>query len=69
MSIPLMCDTCQSWDRLVVRYRGKPESICRNPRSPDRGCYTIAYHTCDAHSALDQAARMGPITPTPTLAL
>lgn len=52
MSIPLMCDICQFWDAVLIRHRGKPESLCRCHDSADYRRYVNDYHSCSAHSLL-----------------
>jgi hypothetical protein len=45
------CDTCHHWDPGLVRYRGKPESLCQCQDSADYRRYVNAYHHCHWHSA------------------
>lgn len=50
------CDTCQHWDAVLIRHRGKPESLCRCHDSADYRRYVNTYHTCHWHSGLLVAA-------------
>jgi hypothetical protein len=56
MTQRINCDSCPHWDLSTVRYRGRPEGLCRCPDSIDVRRYVSAYHTCSQHPGFAELA-------------